>query len=168
MAASRSLVPLVLGAAIFSAGARAEETTAPAEERVPRAGLATGLGAGLALTSLAVGGTLFASSDDDGLHRGAIYVMMVGLTVAPALSHLVVREYKRAALFSILPACALIANAVVMSVDPEVTTNGSPATRSVFGIAITAGVIGAVVGLADTLGARDRFFARHPYLQGRF
>lgn len=147
----------VLALVAVAAAARGDEL-----ERPPPTVWATIGGAATALVPLAVGGAMFASSDADTVHRAAIYAMMAGLTVAPALSHLLVREYKRAAIFAALPLAALIAETILFQVEPDVTTYGSPAGRTVYGVALAAAVIGATVGLGDTFGATDRWRARHP------
>jgi len=134
---------------------------AAADEREPPVGVAIGAGAGLAIVPLLAGGVLFASTTDDGLKQTASYVAMAGLVVAPAVAHLVVREYKRAAIFAALPLAALIADVVVFQLDPKVATYGSAESRTTFGIALTAATVGATVGLADTFGASDRWRARH-------
>lgn len=134
------------------------------DEREPPVAVAVGAGGGVAFVTLLAGSLLFASSTDDSLHRTGIYVAMAGLTIAPAAAHLFVHEYKRAAIFAALPLAALVANVAVLQVDPQVMTLGSPATRVPFGVALTAAVLGGVVGLADTFGARDRFRARHRLL----
>lgn len=126
----------------------------------PPVGLAIGTGASLAIAPLIAGGVLFASTDDDALRRAGVYVLMAGLVAAPLASHLVVREWKRAALFAALPLAALVCNAVLFAATPDVTTFGSATTRTLFGVALTAGVLGATVGLADTFGAADRARAR--------
>ncbi|HEX9102468.1 MAG TPA: hypothetical protein VF997_09700 [Polyangia bacterium] len=150
-ALSVSLVALLAGAT----GAAA------ADEREPPVAVAVGAGVGLAIVPLLAGGVLFASSSDDGLHQTAAFVAMGGLVVAPAVAHLVVREYKRAAIFAALPLAALIANVIVFQLDPRVTTYGSAESRVTFGVALTAATVGATVGLADTFGAADRWRARH-------
>ncbi len=134
---------------------------AVADEREPPVAVAAGAGAGLAIVPLLAGGVLFASSDDDGLRRTGAYVAMAGLVLAPTVAHLAVREWKRAAIFAALPLAAFIANVVLFQIDPQVTTYGSPATRTTFGIALTCATVGATVGLVDTFGASDRWRARH-------
>jgi len=146
-----SLVAALAGAAADGA----------ADEHEPPVAVAAGAGAGLAILPLLAGGVMFASNNDDGLHQTATYVAMAGLVIAPTVAHLVVREYKRAAIFAALPLAALIANVVVFQLDPKVTTYGSPESRTTFGVALTAATVGATVGLVDTFGASDRWRARH-------
>jgi len=145
---------------IAAAGTRARAD----DDHEPPVAVALGAGAGLAITPLLAGGVLFASTDDDGLRRAGTMVAMAGLTLAPIVSHVATREYKRAAIFGAVPLAALITNAIVFAYDPKVTTYGSAYTRTIFGVALTAGVLGAVVGLADSLAARDRWRRRHPLL----
>ena len=132
-----------------------------ADEREPPVAVAVGTGAGLAMVPLLAGGVLFASTSDDGLKQTASYLAMVGLLVAPTVAHLIVHEYKRAAIFAALPLAALIADVIVFQLDPKVATYGSPTSRVTFGVALTAATVGATVGLADTFGASDRWRARH-------
>ena len=139
-------------------------TAGEADAREPPVAAAIGTGGGVAFVTLLAGSLLFASTPDDGLHRTGVIVAMVGLTLAPAAAHVMVREYKRAAIFSALPLAALVANMVVMQLDPQVTTLGNPETRSTFGIALTAAALGATVGLVDTFGASDRWRARRRLL----
>jgi hypothetical protein len=130
----------------------------------PPTGVAVGTGVGLGAVSLLAGGVLFASTSDDSLRKAAVYISLAGLTLAPALAHLTVREYKRAAIFSALPLAGFITSAIVMAVDPAVTREGSAETRTSFGIAMCAGIVGATVGLIDVMGATDRYRERHRVL----
>lgn len=137
---------------------------AAADDHEPDVGGAVGTGASLAVLPLLAGSVLYASGNDDGLRRTATFVAMGGLVVAPVVSHLWVHEYKRAAIFAALPLVALLANVVVLSIDPQTTTYGSAGSRTVYGVALTAATLGATVGLADTFAARDRWRRRHPLL----
>lgn len=132
--------------------------------RDPPIAAAVGTGGSVALVTLLSGGVLFASTGDDGLRRTGVYVAMAGLTLAPAIAHVMVKEYKRAAIFAALPLAALVANVIVFQLDPQTTTLGSAGSRTTFGIALTAAVVGATVGLADTFGASDCWRARHRLL----
>ncbi len=135
-----------------------------ADEGDPPVGLAVGTGAGVGLVTLLAGGVLYSTNNDDGLRRTAAYVIFGGLVVAPVVAHLVLREYKRAAIFGALPLAAFLANAIVFAVDPKVTTFGSPTTRVTFGVALTAATVGATVGLVDCFAAGERWRKRHPVM----
>lgn len=154
MAARAQAACLVAAVALALSGA------ASADEHEPPVAVAVGAGAGIAIVPLLAGGVLWSTSQDDGLHRTGMLVAMAGLTLAPVAAHLIVREYKRAAIFGVLPLAGLLTNIIIMEVDPQVTTFGSPASRVSYGIALTAGVVGATVGLIDTFAAGDRWRAR--------
>ncbi len=151
----------MLRAALLAALIATAASAAVADEPGPPLAVAVGAGASVAIAPLLAGGVLFASSSDDGLRRTGVYVAMSGLALAPAVAHLAVREYKRAAIFAALPFAALLTNVVVFQLDPQVTTLGSAGSRTTFGVALTAAALGATVGLADTFGASDRWRARH-------
>jgi len=153
--ASACLVAVLAGAA-----------SADERDREPPVAVAVGAGAGIAIVPLLAGGVLWSTSQDDGLHRTGMLVAMAGLTLAPVAAHLIVREYKRAAIFGALPLAGLITNIIIMEVDPQVTTFGSPESRVSYGIALTAGIVGATVGLVDTFAAGDRWRARRAASSG--
>jgi hypothetical protein len=158
-------VGLALVLAVAVGGAR---VAAADEQEPPPVGAAVGTAAAMAIVPLLAGSVLYASGNDDGLRRTGTFVAMSGLVIAPAVAHLWVREYKRAAIFAALPLVALLTNVVVLSIDPKTTTYGSAGSRTVYGVALTAGTLGAVIGLADTFGARDRWRRRHPVLGALF
>jgi hypothetical protein len=131
------------------------------DDREPPTAVAVGAAAGIAIVPLLAGGVAYGSSNDDGLRRTGMLVAMGGLVLAPAVGHLALREYKRAAIFTALPLAAFLTNVIVLELDPQVTTFGSPETRVTFGVALTAATLGAAVGLADLFAASDRWRARH-------
>lgn len=148
----------------FALVAAVAETRALADDGEPPVGVAVATGGGVGVVTMLAGGVLYASNNDNGLRRTAAYVAFAGLLAAPVTAHLVVHEYKRALIFAAVPLAAFIANAAVFAYDPKVTTHGSPETRVTFGVALTAAILGATVGLADVFGARDRWRRRHPVL----
>ncbi len=52
--------------------------------------------------------------------------------------------------------------------DPTVVYHGNMGTRTAFGVLLGLGLIGAIVGVADTAAAGDRAKAREKSLHGRF
>jgi hypothetical protein len=142
--------------------------SAGGDDREPPVVVALGAGMAVGVAPLLAGGVLFSATDDNALKRTGIYLIMSGLTIAPAVSHLVAREYKRAAIFSAVPLAALLTEVVLFQLDPNVPAQGSGNTRTVFGVGITVGVLATIIGLADSWGAADRWRARHPILGGRF
>lgn len=165
---SRAALAFTLLAAFATARARADEPVAPHEDDGPPVNLAIGTGISLAVAPMLAGAVLYASSDDDNLRRAGALIAAAGLVLAPTVAHLVVREYKRAAIFAALPLVGLVASAVVFAIDPKVTSYGSAETRTTFGVAMTAATLGATVGLADAFGARDCWRRRHPILGAAF
>jgi hypothetical protein len=150
-----ALVAVLLAASGAPASAAGERDASE-----PPVGAAVGTGGGVAFVTVLAGSLLFSTSDD-GLHRTGVYVAMAGLTLAPAIAHVMAREYKRAVYFSIAPLVSLVANTVVMQIDPTVTTLGSPETRVTLGVALTIAALGATIGIADLFAASDRWRARH-------
>src|SRR5688572_6024449 len=62
-------------------------------------GWSVGTGCGLALVSMAVGGGISAGSDRARARRTGVEILAGGLALSPAVSHLMAREWKRAAFF---------------------------------------------------------------------
>jgi hypothetical protein len=138
-------------------------TAIAADETIePPVGVALVAGAGLAVASLCVGGAFFANSDDLGVRRPSLYGAMIGLSLAPAVAHLIAREWSRAAIFTIAPAVGTAIGIAFLELYPDLLDHGEPFERVLFGVGLTVAVFGAVVGLADVPGASDRWRARHP------
>lgn len=128
-----------------------------AERRVPVA-WSVGSGTGVALLGLAVGGGLLATAQpgDLSLKRAGIYTIAGGLALAPLLSHLVAREWKRAVIFGIAP-LALGAVAVgMLEAYGDLLDYGSLAPRLVFGTALALELLASGIGLVDSLYAAER------------
>jgi hypothetical protein len=157
---------VALACAVVLAATIGAARPAAADEREPPVGFALGTGVSLAIVPMLAGSVLYASNNDDSLRRTGVFVAMTGLALAPTVGHLIVREYKRAAIFAVLPIVAIVTNAIVFALDPQVTTYGSAESRVTFGVAMTAATLGATVGLADLFAARDRWRRRHPLAAG--
>jgi hypothetical protein len=114
--------------------------------------------AGLAtdLLSVAVGGALMASDSRDDKIAGT-YVMMTGLSLAPAISHLTSREWARASIFGALPTLGLLGMTWLLEVHPGVVDEGNKdETRVVYAVLVAWGVVTSCGGLVDTLWAGER------------
>ena len=119
------------------------------------AGVATGL------VSLAVGGALLGSDSRDDRIAGS-YVVMSGLTLAPAVSHLVSREWGRAGIFGGLPALGLVSMGALLAVHPAVLDEGNKDdTRVAYVVLLAWGVVSSAGGLVDSLWAGERARARN-------
>ena len=154
---------IVVAVLLACAAARAEPSPAPIliqQQKGPSyeppvawsvaAGVATGL------VSLAVGGALMATNDHREMEAGT-YVMMTGLALAPAISHLVSREWGRSAIFGALPTAALIGMAALLEVHPPVLYEGNKdPTRIVYATLVAAAVVTAAGGIVDSMWAGER------------
>lgn len=156
----RGTVALLL-VALLSARAAGDAPKPP--PRDPPFGWSIATGLTLALVPLAVGGGLLATGDhhEVELNRGALGAIACGLAVAPIVSHLMVREWKRAAIFGAVPVAA---GAVVLGMtegSSVLRTNGTLDQRIVLGAALAVELLAAGVGIIDSLLARER--ARVPF-----
>jgi hypothetical protein len=114
------------------------------------AGMAT------SLLSVAVGGALMASDSRDDKLAGT-YVMMTGLSLAPAISHLTSREWGRASIFGALPTLGLLGMTWLLEVHPGVVDEGNKdTTRVAYAVLVAWGVVTSCGGLVDSLFAGER------------
>jgi hypothetical protein len=141
--------------AVFTTRVAAEESEAP-----PKVALSLAIGAATAIAPLAAGGATFAARDEVDTRKAGIYTMLTGLTLAPLASHLIGREYRRALYFTAAPLAGSITAIALLESHPELLDHGHPAMRVGFGIGISVAILGAIVGLADSAGARDRWRPR--------
>ena len=127
-----------------------------ADEADPPIGWSLGAGAAVAILPLAVGGAL-TTLDSRATRNAGLYVITAGLALAPIVSHLVLREWKRAAIFGAVPAASLLAMVAMLHAAPDVLTEeGGPSTRIPFAAILIAAVFSSGVGIADCILAGDR------------
>lgn len=114
------------------------------------AGLATAMG------SLALGGGLAAGSDSQTAKYAGVFVIAGGLALAPLISHLMAREWKRALVFGALPAaCAATVIGLLAGEDNLLDGGGAP-PRIAFGAMLAVELFASGVGLIDSLMAGER------------
>jgi hypothetical protein len=145
------------------ASAMAPAPTAPRAQVDPtptRVGWSLAAGLATALVPLAVGGAIFALRDDVGAKQAAVYTMSFGMALAPVVSHLTAREWKRAAIFGAFPMAFSLATLTLLQIQPSVTIYGEPDTRLLFGLFLGFTAITSGGGLVDSLLAGER--ARPP------
>ena len=134
--------------------------TPPADlPETPGPKVAWGLVAGTltAMVPLAIGSGLYAESANDNHRKAATVTIAYGMTLAPIVSHLVVHEWKRAAIFGVVPlVCAFGVNAL-LELQPSATNYGSRGGRWAYGLLMSLNVVSAGIGIIDTLGARLRY-----------
>ena len=144
--------------AVFVARAAADEPDR--RDKPPNVPLSLAIGAAVSIVPLAAGGATFAARDDVDTRKAGIYTALTGLTLAPLASHLIGREYRRALYFTIAPLAGSILAIALLESHPELLDHGHPAMRVGFGIGISAAILGAIVGVADSAGAGDRWRRR--------
>jgi hypothetical protein len=129
---------------------RADPPYAPPVFWSMAAGMATGL------VGLAVGGAMNASESRSDKLAGT-YLLMTGLTLAPAVSHLVAREWKRAAIFGAIPAAALLGMVGLLESVPGTLDEGNKdPVRVGYVILLAFGVVSSAGGIVDSLWAGER------------
>jgi hypothetical protein len=117
-----------------------------------------GFAAGLAtaMVPLAVGGGLAAGSDSQTTKYAGIYTIAGGLALAPLVSHLVGREWKRALIFGALPvACGAAVIGLLAGQDNLLDGGGAP-PRIAFGALLAVELFASGAGLVDSLMAGER------------
>jgi hypothetical protein len=124
----------------------------------PPVGWSAGVGFGLALVPMAVGGGIAALNDDPGVRRAAMHTFTVGLAVAPIVSHLIAKEWTRAAIFGAVPlaAAALAIGLLEGSRPDDLLGEGANAPRVTYGAALAVEIVATGVGLIDSLMAGER------------
>jgi hypothetical protein len=153
----RMYVGIVL---VFLAIARSAGAAA-GDEIEPRVGLGFATGVAVAVAPLCAGGVMFAGSDEPGGRQAALWVALAGLTTAPVVSHLIVREWARAGIFGVAPLVGSALTLAMVYSYPDLLDHGTALVRVTFGFGLSLAVVGAVVGLADVPGASDRWRRRH-------
>ena len=159
----RECVVVVLLLAWPLSRARAQPSPAPllppsvaAEPAEPPVGWSIVAGMATALGALAVGGALTATDSKSNKEAGT-YVLMTGLTLAPVMSHLVAREWKRASIFGAIPAASLLGMVALLEARPEVLYEGNKnPTRIAYYVLMGFSVLSSAGGVVDSLWAGER------------
>jgi hypothetical protein len=109
---------------------------------------------------MAVGGGLAATTDDLRLKHTGVELMAAGFALAPIVSHLIAREWKRAAYFGVAP-LALAGVAVgILEGSQAILDDGTAAARITFGAALALELAAAAGGLLDSMMAGERYAKR--------
>ena len=118
----------------------------------------TALVTGLATAgaSLAYGGFLLTSGHSLPAKHDGLYVMSLGLTLAPLVAHGVAGEWARGALFSIAPAIGGIGMAMLLAKRPDAPIKGKQKSQRIYPVLITVSVVGSAVGIFDAALADER------------
>ena len=145
----------------LAAPASASPLAVEKPEDEPPVGWSIAAGAAVALVPLAVAGAL-SWQGSDGDRTAAIYVMQTGLLLAPIVSHLVGREWGRAAIFGVVPSLAILAMALENRAAgfAIVHDQGYTESRTVFVTALAVSFFSSWVGLLDSLLVGERARSR--------
>ncbi len=136
----------------FGARAAADEL-----DRGPDPGAAFLVGAATEAAGLAVGGSMVAMDKGYGpLAKTGFLVLEGGFVLAPILAHGVVDEWRRGALFAILPTVALGATITLFSVAPGAVTDQDLGEVRVLWSMVTVGMLTATAGVIDATFVRSR------------
>lgn len=122
----------------------------------PNVRAAIAVGAFTMLVPGVIGGFRTALGADDGQKTAGLLVAAGGFAMAPVLSHMVAREWSRAAVFGIVPTVTTIAATALVLEIPDAVYRGTTASRTGFGVLLGVGMLGSVLGLVDTALAGER------------
>ncbi len=162
----RRLVAVVVLLALVPARAWANplfDPTPPKVDPDPPLFWSVAAGFATAIVPLAVGGSVLATAgeNDDSPKRIGVHLIIAGLALAPIVSHLISREWKRAAIFAAAPlACAAVAIGLLEG-TPNLLDEGAPPPRIAFGAALALEIVATGIGLVDSLMIKDRARKTH-------
>jgi hypothetical protein len=138
--------------------ARAQaETAEPSEPPVLASMVA---GAGIALGSLAVGGAELAEHESQASRKPGAYTILYGLSLSPIVSHAIVGEWARAALFGAVPLATALSATALIEASPSLLVEGGLGSRRVLTLCYTLVLLSSAVGLYDSMQAGERARSR--------
>lgn len=161
MRSSSLVAPILTTLALLSSIARVAEAdearaSTPTPIAEPSAGLALMTGAAAAMIPIALGAALMSSGSASAEKNLGFGIAGAGFVLAPIVSHAVLGEFRRAALFGALPALSEIGMVVVMAAREDAVFHGTTVSRTTFGALFCADVVFSMVGLIDAAMAGDR------------
>jgi hypothetical protein len=144
-----------------------------ARRRDPPIGVALGAGIATAMIPLALGAMHTAGAVSDESRNAGLIVAGAGIALAPIAAHIVLGEWKRAAIFGAAPLAAEIATIAYLAARPDAVFKGTPVTRTAWGAIFSLDLFGAAIGLVDVMLAGERWQRRDLAIvpsvgQGRF
>jgi hypothetical protein len=151
------LVAAVLGVVSF--------ITPPARADGPDPVVAVAVGAATVLAGFAVGGTLMAASPGSaGRTEAGWFAIESGFAIAPLVSHGLVDEWGRGAVFAAIPTGTTLATLPVFLVNDASVEHGTlPQQRVMWGL-FCAGLAASTAGIIDTAFATGRSLRIAPAL----
>lgn len=109
-----------------------------------------------AVLPLVIGSTRAATGATFAAKNKGYEVAAVGLTLAPIMAHVAVREWKRAAIFGILPAVGTIAMTALLETKEQAAFRGTTVSRSTFVGLFTFTLFSSALGIVDVTFADKR------------
>jgi hypothetical protein len=156
--AARLALILLLAAAHPGRAAAAGPDPPDPPRADPPVTLALIAGMTTALVPLVLGALHTAGSRgvNDGPRDVGYAVGGVGPVLAPIVAHVVLGEYKRAAISGIAPLVGEIALCALMAAEPDAIFHGTTLSRTSFAVFYSLDIFGAAFGLVDVMMARER------------
>jgi hypothetical protein len=114
----------------------------------------------LAAVPFGIGATITSSSHEIETNNAGVITLQSGFLVAPMVSHAIVGEWGRGAIFSILPALSSAGMAALLASTPTAVTHTTLETQRYFYLLVTGSVVGGTIGVVDSLRAPARERAR--------
>jgi hypothetical protein len=147
---------VLLAAIMLAACAGTARAQSDSNEGETRALIATGAGAALAITGLAVGGTVLAMHEGEADRKVGAYTLLTGFALAPIVSHAIAGEWDRAALFGAVPVAAAIGATLMIESGPVLLGRGQLGQRRVLALCYGIELLSSAIGLFDSLNAGQR------------
>jgi hypothetical protein len=132
----------------------------PPVEAPPPVGASVAVGVGLAVSSLAAGSALLATADKDtgyAQKKAGFHIIADGLFLAPVVSHLIAREWKRAAVWGAITLALGAAAIGILEGTDSLLDEGTPTTRVTFGAAVALELFASAAGIIDSMLAGQRY-----------
>lgn len=120
---------------------------APAE--APPAELAMMAGAGAAMIPITLGAVLTSSGTTDAAKDRGLAVVGAGFAIAPLVSHMVLGEWKRAAIFTAVPVLSEVGMIALFSSRSDAVFHGTELSRTTFGTLMCFDAFFSVLGVVD-------------------
>ncbi len=134
----------------------AKSAAAAEPARKPPVVVAFVSGVATALVPLALGALHTANATNDGARNVGYGVAGAGIALSPIVSHVVLGEYDRAAIFGAVPVASEIAACSLMAAKPDLVFHGTMFSRTTFALLFSFDIFGATLGLVDVLMAGER------------
>lgn len=109
-----------------------------------------------AVIPLVIGGSRAANGDTLAAKNAGFIIATGGLTLAPVMAHLAVREWKRAAIFGALPAAAAIGMSSLLLTYDKAAFSGTTLSRTTFSGLFSLTLFASGLGIVDAMLAGRR------------